>query len=234
MPKASRWAKQVRTLFCHKEFHTRGVRHAERRDGSCRIDQAHALAESAPTGPTLPEARPNHGAANDMQVFVKSVGGKTWVLDFFSSASIAEVKAAVERRDGTPIQAQRVQTLLGENLREDDRSLGDYGVCDGATLVILLKLRGGAEHFQPYRAPSSEPDAVGGRSATDSGDWNVFYLELHNIDFEAHRDRCPVTCEVLESVARTYGHAFFSSTAASTHITPHNGPTVKHSAEINQ
>lgn len=91
----------------------------------------------------------------------------------------------------------------------------------------LLKLRGGAEHFQPYRAPSSEPDAVGGRSATDSGDWNVFYLELHNIDFEAHRDRCPVTCEVLESVARTYGHAFFSSTAASTHITPHNGPTAK-------
>ena len=50
----------------------------------------------------------------------------------------------------------------------------------------LLRLRDqGEEHFQPYRAPSSEQK--GGRGATDRGDWNVFYLELHNMDFEAHR-----------------------------------------------
>ena len=90
----------------------------------------------------------------------------------------------------------------------------------------LLRLRDqGEEHFQPYRAPSSEQE--GGRGATDRGDWNVFYLELHNMDFEAHRERCPVTCGVLERIPQTYGHAFFSSTACNTHITDHNGPTAK-------
>ena len=41
-------------------------------------------------------------------------------------------------------------------------------------------------------APSSEQE--GGRGATDRGFGMSFYLELHNMDFEAHRERCPVTC----------------------------------------
>ena len=47
------------------------------------------------------------------------------------------------------------------------------------------------------------------------------------MDFAAHRDRCPITCGVLDAVPRKYGHAFFSSAAPQTHITAHNGPTSK-------
>ena len=99
----------------------------------------------------------------------------------------------------------------------------------------LLALRG-AGGFQPYRSPKAGGDAASGgggggdalgRKSTDAGDWNVYYLELHNMDFGKNRERCPVTCEVLDAVPGAYGHAFFSANAAKTHITAHNGPTAK-------
>lgn len=87
----------------------------------------------------------------------------------------------------------------------------------------LLSLRG-QSGFQPYRSP----DGNGGMApATDAGAWNVFYVELHNVDLTDNRQRCPVTCDVLDSVPRAYGHAFFSAAAPKTHITTHHGPTNK-------
>lgn len=83
----------------------------------------------------------------------------------------------------------------------------------------MLSLRSCREGFQPYRSP--------GGAATDSGSWNVFYLDLHNVDFAENRARCPRTCELMDAVPRKYGHAFFSATAPQTHITPHHGPTNK-------
>jgi hypothetical protein len=62
---------------------------------------------------------------------------------------------------------------------------------------------------------------------TDRGDWNVYYLHLHNADYEANRARCPVTTATLAGVPRSYQHAFFSAVAPGTHITPHTGPTNK-------
>lgn len=86
-----------------------------------------------------------------------------------------------------------------------------------------LRTSGG---FQPYRSPSAR-NVDGFETATDSGSWNVFYLELHNMDFAKNRERCPRTCALLESLPRAYGHAFFSAASPSTHITPHHGPTNK-------
>lgn len=61
----------------------------------------------------------------------------------------------------------------------------------------------------------------------DAGDWNVFYLFLHNMDFQANRALCPNTVAVIESIAGHYDHAFFSALAPQTHITKHHGPTNK-------
>lgn len=92
----------------------------------------------------------------------------------------------------------------------------------------LLALRG-QKGFQPYRSPKAGGDRGDdlGKKSTDAGDWNVYYLELHNMDFAENRARCPVTCDVLQAVPRRYGHAFFSANAPKTHITAHNGPTAK-------
>jgi aspartyl/asparaginyl beta-hydroxylase (cupin superfamily) len=66
-----------------------------------------------------------------------------------------------------------------------------------------------------------------GAPAHDSGEWNVFYLDLHNVDFAANRARCPKTVALLEAMGRPYGHAFFSAMAPGTHIVKHHGPTNK-------
>lgn len=67
-----------------------------------------------------------------------------------------------------------------------------------------------------------------GSLGTDSGDWNVYYLYLHDIQFNDNCERVPKTIEILkELVPRSYMHCFFSALAPGTHITPHNGPTGK-------
>lgn len=77
----------------------------------------------------------------------------------------------------------------------------------------LVGLRG-LHSFQPYRAPvvvsapssSSQPpninDAVAsdslGALATTSGEWNVCYLHLHDIDVGDTLKRCPLTAAAIE------------------------------------
>jgi aspartate beta-hydroxylase len=95
----------------------------------------------------------------------------------------------------------------------------------------LLALRG-QKGFQPYRAPSwANPklpakDGVGSVSH-DAGDWNVFYLFLHGLDYAENRAKCPATAALIASLPGFYDHAFFSALAPGTHVTAHNGPTNK-------
>ena len=102
----------------------------------------------------------------------------------------------------------------------------------------------GVAGFQQYRAPSwanaqgkavSDGDGGSARAAGapspstahDRGDWNVFYLLLHNVDFDANCDACPATVDAIRAIPRQYEHAFFSALAPGTHVTQHNGPTNK-------
>ena len=76
----------------------------------------------------------------------------------------------------------------------------------------LLALKG-QRGFQPYRAPSwaskqQAQDGIGSISH-EGGDWNVFYLFLHNMDFKMNRNKCPKTVELIESIPSQYHHAFF-------------------------
>ncbi|KAL7683763.1 putative aspartyl/asparaginy/proline hydroxylase, isopenicillin N synthase [Plasmopara halstedii] len=96
--------------------------------------------------------------------------------------------------------------------------------------LLALKRRP-TSGFQPYRAPSwasdiKAKDGLGG-AGHDAGDWNVFYLFLHNMNFQANRDLCPKTSALLESIDGHYNHAFFSALAPQTHIRKHHGPTNK-------
>ncbi|RLN84048.1 hypothetical protein BBJ28_00008222 [Nothophytophthora sp. Chile5] len=85
--------------------------------------------------------------------------------------------------------------------------------------------------FQPYRAPSwaSKINAKDGLGSVghDAGDWNVLYLFLHNVDFQANRQLCPKTVAIIKSIDCHYDHAFFSAMAPRTHIKKHHGPTNK-------
>ena len=78
-----------------------------------------------------------------MQIFVKTVSGKTITLDVSECETLRMVKSKIEEKDGTPVEQQRL-ILAGRQL-EDDRTLSDYSVQKKSTLHLVLRLRGGAQ-----------------------------------------------------------------------------------------
>ncbi|XP_015778768.1 PREDICTED: AN1-type zinc finger protein 4-like [Acropora digitifera] len=88
-----------------------------------------------------------------MDLFIETLTGTAFELRVSPFETIMSVKAKIQRLEGIPMSQQH---LIWRSVElEDDYCLHDYNIADGATLQLVLAMRGGP--INTRRIPVEDP-----------------------------------------------------------------------------
>ena len=77
------------------------------------------------------------------QIFIKTLTGRKQAFNFEPENQVLAVKQALQEKEG--IQVDQIRLIFSGKQLSDDRSLESYSINAGATIHMVLQLRGGCK-----------------------------------------------------------------------------------------